>query len=113
LSHPRLNNPRTYRAKLAEAARVRRLPRHGFRADRSVEALFCELREGWVKPWYQAGSPDVAFISTSCGLNVWCCDGKFIWSDQFGMTVTHPANDPSGAAALLNSMLAPQVPAAA
>ncbi|MEY9214724.1 hypothetical protein NI17_018385 [Thermobifida halotolerans] len=107
MSHPRLNNPRTYRVKLTEAARVRRVPRHGFRADRSVEALFCELSDGQTKPWYQAGSPDVAFVSTSSGLNVWCCDGKFIWSGPFGTTVTHPANDPSGAAALLNSMIAP------
>ncbi|WP_232306692.1 hypothetical protein [Thermobifida cellulosilytica] len=92
---------------------MRRLPKHGFRADRSVEALFCELREGWAQPWFQTGSPDVAFVSTTCGLNVWCCDGMFIWSDRCGATVTHPANDPSGAAARLNSMLAPQVSAAA
>jgi hypothetical protein len=113
LSHPRLNNPRTYRAKLAESARIRRLPRHGFRADRSVEALFVELRETWAEPWYQAGSSDVAFISTRCGLNVWCCDGKFIWSDKNGAMVTHPANDPSGAAALLNAMFAPRLSTAA
>lgn len=109
MSHPRLNNPRAHRVKLAEAARVKRAPRHGFRADRSVEALFSELNARQARPLFQAGSADVALVSTRCGLNVWCRNGKFIWNDVCGSTFTHPASDPSGAAALLNRSV-PQPP---
>ncbi|GLU47300.1 hypothetical protein [Nocardiopsis ansamitocini] len=105
MSHPRLNNPRTYRAKLTAAARVKRAPRHGFRADRAVEALFSELNARAARPVYQGGSADVALVSTRCGRNIWCRDGKFIWSDVLGFTITHPASDASGAATLLQGPL--------
>nr|WP_243742298.1 hypothetical protein [Actinorugispora endophytica] len=83
---------------------MKRAPRHGFRADRSVEALFSELNARQARPLFQAGSADVAIVSTRCGLNVWCRDGKFIWNDVLGSTITHPASDPSGAAALINPL---------
>ncbi|MFC7326314.1 hypothetical protein [Marinactinospora rubrisoli] len=103
MSHPRLNNPRAFRVKLAEASRVRRPPRHAFRADRAIAALWNELATAATsRPMYQAGTADLAVISVRRGINVWCRDGKFIWSDVLGGgLITHPACDPAGAAALL------------
>ncbi|WP_218882673.1 hypothetical protein [Spinactinospora alkalitolerans] len=101
MRHSRLNNPRAFRVKSAEAARVKRPPRHAFRADRAIEALCSELAAVAARPMYQAGTSDMAVISVRRGISVWCRGGKFIWNDLFGETVTHPASDPAGAAALL------------
>ncbi|GAA3730655.1 hypothetical protein [Salinactinospora qingdaonensis] len=111
MSHPRLNNPRSLRAKIAAAAHVKRPPRHAFRADQAITALWKELMAVTALPMYRAGSSDMAVISIHDGINVWCRDGKFIWSDLLGSTFTHPANDPAGAAALLRPFSSPQMPA--
>ncbi|GAB3206614.1 hypothetical protein ACQEU5_09730 [Marinactinospora thermotolerans] len=103
MSHPRLNNPRAFRVKCAEAARVKRPPRHAFCAEKAIAALWAELSAIAARPMYRAGGSDLAVISVRRGVNVWCRNGKFIWSDLLGGTVTHPANDPAGAAALLRS----------
>lgn len=107
MSHPRLNNPRARMAQLAEAARIKRPPRHAFCADRAISALWRELASvsassswfGPPTPMYQAGSTDVAVIAVRPGFSVWCCKGKFMWRDSLCGTVTHPAHDPAGAAA--------------
>lgn len=108
MSHPRLNNPRARKVRLAEAARIKRPPRHAFQADRAIKALWQELRWSVPPPWfeppspmYQAGCTDVAVISVRPGFSVWCCKGQFMWQDSLSGTVTHPANDPAGAAARL------------
>lgn len=101
MSHPRLNNPRAWRAKLAEAARVKRVPRHAFRADQAITALWRELWGAAQLPMYRAGCSEVAVISVRRGVNVWCRKGQFFWHDLTGDTVTHPASDPAGAAARL------------
>lgn len=106
MSHPRLNNPRARMARLAEAARTKRPPRHAFQADQAISALWQELRAavptpsaGASRPMYQAGTNDVAVIALGPGFSVWCCKGRFMWQDGHVGTVTHPANDPAGAAA--------------
>lgn len=101
MSHPRLNNPRVRLAKSAEATRVKRAPRHAFKADRAVIALWRELGGATRLPMYRAGCPEVAVISVRRGVNVWCRKGQFFWRDITGTMVTHPANDPAGAAARL------------
>ncbi|MDS1270083.1 hypothetical protein RIF23_07230 [Lipingzhangella sp. LS1_29] len=102
MSHPRLNNPRARLAKVTEAMRVKRAPRHArFRADQAVSELWQELTTGTLRPMYHSGSADVAVISIGRGVNVWCREGKFIWNDAAGGTVSHPANDPAGCAAKL------------
>lgn len=102
MSHPRLNNPRARLAKVTEAMRVKRTPRHArFRADDAVSELWQELTAGTVRPMYHSGSADVAVISIRRGVSVWCRKGQFIWNDPAGATVTHPANDPAGCAAKL------------
>ncbi|MDA0566984.1 hypothetical protein LG943_22085 [Streptomonospora sp. S1-112] len=107
MSHWRLNNPRATRVKSALANRVKHRPRHAFCAERAVTALWDELVAVAIRPMYRAGSSDMAVISVMRGINVWCSDGKFFWNDLFGGTVTHPASDPAGAAALLNSFSFP------
>ncbi|QVQ50560.1 hypothetical protein J4H86_16830 [Spiractinospora alimapuensis] len=106
MSHPRLNNPRARMARLAEAARIKRPPRHAFQADQAISALWHELSAAVSAPWagasrpmYQAGTNDVAVLSFGAGFSVWCCKGEFMWRDAMAGTVTHPANDPAGAAA--------------
>ncbi|TQN28810.1 hypothetical protein FHX37_4175 [Haloactinospora alba] len=101
MSHWRLNNPRADRAKSALANRAKHRPRHAFCAERAITALWEELAAVAARPMYRAGNTDLAVISIMRGINVWCRDGKFIWNDFLGDTITHPANDPAGAAAML------------
>ncbi|WP_040726838.1 hypothetical protein [Nocardiopsis chromatogenes] len=101
MSHWRLNNPRANKAKAALAKRVKHRPRHAFCAESAVKALWDELVSSAVRPMYRAGTSEMAVISVMRGINVWCRDGKFIWNDYLGDTVTHPASDPAGAAAML------------
>ncbi|MEV0588189.1 hypothetical protein [Nonomuraea sp. NPDC050310] len=39
----------------------------------------------------------MSVLSVLTELTVWCKDGSFVWSDD-GSTVTHPIDDPVGAA---------------
>ncbi|MBB4934232.1 hypothetical protein F4561_005052 [Lipingzhangella halophila] len=101
MSHWRLNNPRACRVKSALANRVKHRPRHAFCAERAIAALWDELTSVSARPMYRAGTTDLAVMSVRRGINVWCRDGKFFWNDVFGSMVTHPADDPAGAAARL------------
>ncbi|WP_460861308.1 hypothetical protein [Nocardiopsis coralliicola] len=102
MSHWRLNNPRANRVKTALANRVKHRPRHAFCAERAIVALWEELVSSAVRPMYRAGTSEMAVISVMRGMNVWCRDGQYIWSDYLGDTITHPASDPAGAAAMLH-----------
>ncbi|OLT28645.1 hypothetical protein BJF83_14800 [Nocardiopsis sp. CNR-923] len=104
MSHWRLNNPRASRAKSALARRVKHKPRHAFCAERAITALLGELASLTPRQLYWSGTSDLAVMSVQCDVNVWCRDGRFFWNDLFrgGQTVSHPASDPVGAAALLN-----------
>lgn len=104
LSHWRLNNPRVDRAKSALARRVKHRPRHAFCAERAISALWGELMPVATLPLYWSGSSDMAVMSVQRGINVWCRNGRFFWNDTLngGRTVSHPASDPAGAAALLS-----------
>jgi hypothetical protein len=97
-----LNNPRADRVKSALAGRVKHRPRHAFCAEKAITALWYELVAVAARPMYRAGTSELAVISVMRDMNVWCRDGKFVWNDALGSTVTHPASDPAGAAALLN-----------
>ena len=103
MSHWRLNNPRASRAKSVLASRVKHKPRHAFCAQRAITALLNELSSVATRPLYWSGSSEMAVASVMRDVNVWCRDGRFFWNDLFqGGTMSHPANDPTGAAALLN-----------
>ncbi len=103
MSHWRLNNPRASRAKSVLASRVKHKPRHAFCAQRAITALLNELSTVATRPLYWSGGSEMAVASVMRDVNVWCRDGRFFWNDLFqGGTMSHPANDPSGAAALLN-----------
>ncbi|WP_067602360.1 hypothetical protein [Nocardiopsis listeri] len=103
MSHWRLNNPRASRAKSVLASRVKHKPRHAFCAQRAITALLNELSAVATRPLYWSGSSEMAVASVMRDVNVWCRDGRFFWNDLFqGGTMSHPANDPTGAAALLN-----------
>lgn len=103
MSHWRLNNPRSTRAKSALARRVKHKPRHAFCAERAITALLSELASVASRPLYWSGTSDLAVVSIQCDINVWCRNGRFFWNDLFhGGPISHPANDPVGAAELLN-----------
>lgn len=103
MSHWRLNNPRASRAKSVLASRVKHKPRHAFCAQRAITALLNELSAVATRPLYWSGSSEMAVASVMRDVNVWCRDGRFFWNDLFqGGAMSHPANDPTGAAALLN-----------
>lgn len=103
MSHWRLNNPRASRAKSALARRIKHKPRHAFCAERAITALLGELASVASRPLYWSGTSEMAVASVMRDVNVWCRDGRFFWNDLFqGSTVSHPASDPAGAAALLN-----------
>ena len=103
MSHWRLNNPRASRAKSVLASRVKHKPRHAFCAQRALTALLTELTTVATRPLYWSGTSEMAVASIMRDVNVWCRDGRFFWTDLFqGSTISHPANDPAGAAALLN-----------
>ncbi|MFE3460918.1 hypothetical protein ACFXKD_25535 [Nocardiopsis aegyptia] len=104
MSHWRLNNPRATRAKSALARRIKHKPRHAFCAERAITALLGELASLTPRQLYWSGTSEMAVMSVRRDVNVWCRDGRFFWNDLFrgGQTVSHPASDPVGAAALLN-----------
>ena len=103
MSHWRLNNPRASRAKSVLASRVKHKPRHAFCAQRALSELLKELAAVATRPLYWSGTSEMAVASVMRDVNVWCRDGRFFWNDLFqGGPVSHPANDPTGAAALLN-----------
>lgn len=103
MSHWRLNNPRASRVKSALARRVKHKPRHAFCAERAIMALLSELSSSVSRQFYWSGTSDMAVMSVRSDVNVWCRDGRFFWNDLFqGGTISHPASDPAGAAALLN-----------
>ena len=104
LSLWRLNNTRYSRAKTALARRVKHKPRHAFCAERAITALLGELTSRSPGQLYWSGTSEMAVMSVQRDVNVWCRNGHFFWNDLFhgGHTVSHPANDPAGAAALLN-----------
>ncbi|PSK99508.1 hypothetical protein CLV63_103233 [Murinocardiopsis flavida] len=113
MSHPRLNNPRASRVKSAEAARVKRPPRHAFNAERAIEALWEKLTHPAAAPIHRGGCSAVAMMSVRHGINIWCRNNQFIWNDIFGSTFTHPAADPEGAAAEIMRPFTPAPPAPA
>ncbi|MEU8269329.1 hypothetical protein AB0B89_19475 [Sphaerisporangium sp. NPDC049002] len=46
----------------------------------------------------------MSVLSVTTELTVWCRKGSFVWNED-GLTVTHPAADPVGAAQLLKRHL--------
>lgn len=47
---------------------------------------------------YQSNWHGVSVQSVSSELTVWCEDGSFVWNEEGGAPVTHPIDDPVGAA---------------
>lgn len=101
MSHWRLNNPRSTRAKSALASRVKHKPRHAFCAERAITALLRELAPTATRRLNWSGCSEMTVMTVREDINVWCRDGQFFWND-LGRTFCHPASDPSGAAALLD-----------
>ncbi|GII78221.1 hypothetical protein Sru01_32030 [Sphaerisporangium rufum] len=60
-------------------------------------------REGFTHT-YQSSGNGMSVLSVTTELTVWCRKGTFVW-DEDGLTVTHPAADPAGAARLLKRRL--------
>ncbi|WP_017615543.1 hypothetical protein [Nocardiopsis salina] len=101
MSHWRLNNPRSTRAKSALASRVKHKPRHAFCAERAITALLGQLAPTAARRLDWSGSSEMTVMTVRDDINVWCRDGQFFWND-LGQTFCHPASDPAGAAALLD-----------
>ncbi|MBE2998888.1 hypothetical protein IDM40_09240 [Nocardiopsis sp. HNM0947] len=101
MSHWRLNNPRSSRAKSALASRVKHKPRHAFCAERAITALLGQLAPTAARQLDWSGSSEMTVMTVRNDINVWCRDGQFFWND-LGQTFCHPASDPAGAAALLD-----------
>ncbi|GAA5054334.1 hypothetical protein HNP84_002948 [Thermocatellispora tengchongensis] len=49
---------------------------------------------------YQSNASGMSVLSVLTDLTVWCKDGMFVWTED-GREVTHPADDPVGAADLI------------
>lgn len=49
---------------------------------------------------YQSDGNGMSVLSVSTELTVWCKDGSFVWNEE-GATVSHPIDDPVGAAELI------------
>lgn len=49
---------------------------------------------------YQSNGNGMSVLSVSAELTVWCRSGSFAWKEE-GAVVTHPADDPPGAALLI------------
>ncbi|MBE1591210.1 hypothetical protein H4W80_009468 [Nonomuraea angiospora] len=47
---------------------------------------------------YQSMGIGVRELSVLTELTVWCNDGSFVWNEEGGAPVTHPIDDPVGAA---------------
>ncbi|MEU9887367.1 hypothetical protein AB0M95_33825 [Sphaerisporangium sp. NPDC051017] len=60
-------------------------------------------REGFTHT-YQSSGNGMSVLSVTTGLTVWCRKGSFVWNED-GLTVTHPAADPVGAAQLVKRHL--------
>ncbi|RCG32490.1 hypothetical protein DQ384_03025 [Sphaerisporangium album] len=60
-------------------------------------------REGFTHT-YQSSGNGMSVLSVTTELTVWCRKGSFVWSED-GLTVTHPAADPVGAAQLVKRHL--------
>ncbi|GAA3722900.1 hypothetical protein HDA32_000782 [Spinactinospora alkalitolerans] len=73
----------------------------------AVSMLHSYLSAAGVRRLYAASNAQVASLSVRTGLTVWCINGTFRWSDDLGQAVTHPADDPEGAARRLNGLAAP------
>jgi hypothetical protein len=74
----------------------RRDPREAARSLR-----YALHREG-VTHTFQSNGNGMSVLSLSAELTVWCQDGCFAWKED-GVVVTHPADDPSGAAGLIHA----------
>ncbi|MFI6484068.1 hypothetical protein ACIBH1_39520 [Nonomuraea sp. NPDC050663] len=46
---------------------------------------------------YQSNANGMSVLSVLTELTVWCKDGSFVWTEE-GATITHPIDDPVGAA---------------
>ncbi|WP_214413023.1 hypothetical protein [Sphaerisporangium fuscum] len=53
---------------------------------------------------YQSSGIGMSVLSVTTELTVWCKKGSFVWNED-GLTVTHPAADPMGAAQLVKRHL--------
>ncbi|MEV7965050.1 hypothetical protein AB0O34_03590 [Sphaerisporangium sp. NPDC088356] len=60
-------------------------------------------REGFTHT-YQSSGKGMSVLSVTTELTVWCRKGSFVWNED-GLTLTHPAADPIGAAQLLKRHL--------
>ncbi|MFC4529640.1 hypothetical protein [Sphaerisporangium dianthi] len=60
-------------------------------------------REGFTHT-YQSSANGMSVLSVTTGLTVWCRSGSFVWTED-GLTVTHPSDDPAGAAQLVKRRL--------
>ncbi len=49
---------------------------------------------------YQSNGNGISVLSVSADLTVWCENGSFVWAAE-GFEVSHPADDPTGAACLI------------
>ncbi|GGK83609.1 hypothetical protein Sme01_17700 [Sphaerisporangium melleum] len=60
-------------------------------------------REGFTHT-YQSSANGMSVLSVTTELTVWCRGGTFLWTED-GLTVTHPSDDPAGAAQLVKRRL--------
>jgi hypothetical protein len=51
---------------------------------------------------FQSNGNGMSELSLSAELTVWCQNGSFVWKED-GVVVTHPADDPAGAAGLISA----------
>lgn len=49
---------------------------------------------------YQSNGNGMSVLSVSAALTVWCKNGTFVWNQE-GFVMTHPSDDPVGAAQLI------------
>ncbi len=49
---------------------------------------------------YQSNGNGMSVLSVSADLTVWCKHGSFVWNED-GHEMTHPSDDPVGAARLI------------
>lgn len=70
------------------------LPWHG--PYEATRLLRYGLRRQGLTHTYQSNGASGQSASTE--LTVWCNDGSFVWNEEGGAPVTHPIDDPVGAA---------------
>ncbi|MFI7109181.1 hypothetical protein ACIBK9_22925 [Nonomuraea sp. NPDC050227] len=56
------------------------------------------LRRDGFSHKHQSKEKAMSVLSVSTEPTVWCIDGSFVWNEEGGAPVTHPIDDPVGAA---------------